>query len=71
MFGSHRQVGAVAASLLLLACSKNHSLTIKIITPPGMADPFLLASQVRVTIGDKQTSSPVAAGHFSTTLEIE
>jgi len=71
MFGSHRQVSAVAASLLLLACSKNHSLTIKIITPPGMADPFLLASQVRVTIGDKQTSSPVAAGHFSTTLEIE
>ena len=71
MFGSQRRVGAVAASLLLLACSKNHSLTVKIITPPGMADPFLLATQVRLTLGDQQTTSSVASGHFSATIEIE
>lgn len=61
----------VAASLLLLSCSKNHNLTVKIITPPGMDDPFLLASQVRMTLGDQQTSAAVAGGHFSTTLTIE
>ena len=66
-----RKVCAVAASLLLLACSKNHSLTIKILTPPGMSDPFLLASQVRMVLGDKESTAPVDAGHFSATLEIE
>ena len=56
-----RKVCAVAASLLLLACSKNHSLTIKILTPPGMSDPFLLASQVRMVLGDKESTAPVDA----------
>ncbi len=71
MLGSQRKIGALFASLLLLSCSKNHSLTVRIITPPGMGDPFLLASEVRMTLGDKQTSSAVSAGHFSATVEIE
>lgn len=71
MTSSQRRVWAVAASLLFLSCSKNHSLTVKIITPPGMDDPFLGASQVRMTLGDQQTTATVSGGHFSTTLEIE
>lgn len=71
MFSSQRRFQLLAASLLLLSCSKNHSLTVKIITPPGSDDPFLLASQVRMTLGDQQTTAAVAGGHFSTTLTIE
>lgn len=62
---------AVAVPLLLLSCSKNHSLTVRIVTPPGQDDPFMAASQVRLTLLDRETTAAVASGHFSASIEIE
>jgi len=71
MFDAKRRVLWVAVSLVGFSCSKNHSLTVRVITPPGSEDPFLAANQVRMTLGDKQTTSQVTSGRFTSTIEIE
>lgn len=67
--------GALWAALLgaaLPACGGDKgTLKVNIVTPPGADDPFLSATQVRMTVGDNTSTADVNAGRFSVKIEID
>lgn len=62
----------VAAAALGGGCGGNQgNLSVSIIVPPGVSNPFLTAAKVRITVGDKQSSAPVTSGSFQVKLDVD
>jgi hypothetical protein len=63
---------AILGGAALGACGGDKgTLKVNIVTPPGPDDPFLSATQVRMTLGDNTSTAEVAAGRFSVKIEID
>ncbi len=65
-----------AAALLTAAvsqpgCGKKTTLSVRVVTAPGTADPFLNASTVRLVQGTNQVSAAVSGGKFQVDLELD
>lgn len=52
-------------------CGNKSTLSVRVVAPPGVADPFIAATTVRMTFKDQQTTANVTSGKFEISLEID
>lgn len=60
-----------AAAATQPGCSNKTMITVKVVTPPGAADPFMNATMARLTLGDKQNAAAVTSGKFEVNVDID
>lgn len=61
----------MAAAATQPGCSNKTMIAVKVVTPPGAADPFLNATMARLTLGDKQNAAAVTSGKFEVNVDID
>ncbi len=61
----------LAAAVTQPGCSQKTMITVKVVTPPGAADPFMNAAMARLTLGDKQNAAAVTSGKFEVNVDID
>lgn len=70
-----RMAVTVSSMLALLlagaGCGKNATVTLRVVTPPGAADPIASATRLRMTLDDHVSEVDVSGGKFNINLEIE
>ena len=61
----------LAAAATQPGCSQKTMIAVKVVTPPGAADPFMNAAMARLTLGDKQNAAAVTSGKFEVNVDID
>ena len=52
-------------------CGKTTTISVRVVTPPGPADPFIGATTVRMTQGTNQVSAAVTGGKFQVDINLD